>query len=126
MNFFQRRRVLNKINTLDLIPVRILGHDVQEGRIVILAPKFNNLLIRKLFPMTREMFYRIRLDEAGSFTWNNINGTDSLSAIIDKLKGDPILKTTSTEDTEERVSKFISLLYDWEYITFRQLMESKI
>ncbi len=42
MNYFERRRVLKSINAMDLIPVRTMAHEENEGRVTVLVPKFRS------------------------------------------------------------------------------------
>jgi hypothetical protein len=125
MNYFQRRRILKSVSAMDLIPIRIHGHDVVEGKVVILAPKFKSPIVHALFPRTAQLFYRIKLDELGSLTWGNISGDKTVGEItlsVQEQLGD---KAQSFEEAEIRVSKFMSMLYDWRYITFGQILNHR-
>jgi len=123
MNYFQRRRVLKSISANDLIPIRVHGHDVVNGKVVILAPKFNGRLVHNMFPRTRQLFYHIKLDIPGSITWENITGDKTVAEIATAVQNQIKEKGQSLEEAESRVNKFMTLLYDWRYITFRQIME---
>ncbi len=121
MNYFQRRRILRQISASDLIPVRIHGHDIKEGKVVILAPKFESKWMHNLFPRTEKLFYRIKLDELGSVTWLNISGDKTIAEITQTIVHEFAEKSASFDEADSRISKFMSLLYDWKYITFRQI-----
>jgi hypothetical protein len=123
MNYFQRRRTLKSISASDLIPIRVHGHDIVNGKVVILAPKFNNQWIHNLFPRTKQLFYHIKLDELGSKTWENITGDKTVAEIATAVQIQMGEKGQSFDEAESRVNKFMTLLYDWRYITFRQIIE---
>jgi hypothetical protein len=106
----------------DLIPVRVHGHEVLDGKVVIMAPKFKSRWMHNLFPRTSMLFYRIRLDELGSVTWENISGDKTVAEITTTVQQMLAEKLQSFDEADSRVSKFMSLLYDWRYITFRQLL----
>lgn len=123
MNYFERRKILKSISASDLIPVRVHGHDVVDGKVVILAPKFKSIWMHNLFPRTSQMFYRIKLDELGSLSWENISGDKTVAEITLAVKQQLGEKAVSFDEAEERVAKFMSLLYDWKYITFKQIID---
>jgi hypothetical protein len=124
MNFLNRRKILKSTNTADLIPVRIYGHDEVDGKVIILVPKFENKLIHTLIPSTQLLFYRIKLDDLGSMVWKNISGEKNISVISQLVIAELGEKAKPVEEFEERISKFMSLLYDRRYISFRQLLEN--
>jgi hypothetical protein len=122
MNYFQRRKILKATSAADLIPERVCGFDVVDGRVVIMAPKFKSRWMHNLFPRTSQLFYRIRLDELGSVTWENISGDKTVAEITTAVVAQMAGKSIILDEADRRVSKFMSLLYDWRYITFRQLL----
>ena len=124
MNFLKRRRILKSTNTSDLIPVRVYGHDEVEGKVIILVPKFESRLIQILFPRTQLLFFRIKLDDLGSMVWKNINDGRNISAISKVVSDELAEKGQGAEEIDERISKFLSLLYDRRLISFRQLLDN--
>lgn len=124
MNFLTRRRILKSTDPKDLIPVRTYGHDEVEGKVVILVPKFESKWIHNLFPNTQMLFYRIKLDDLGSKVWKNISGEKNISGISDVVLEELVEKAQPVEELEDRISKFMSLLYDRRYISFKQLLDN--
>lgn len=122
MNYFTRRKILKSTSASDLIPVRVHGHEIVDGKVVILAPKFKSAWVHALSPRTQKLFYHIRLDELGSVTWLSISGDKTVSGITTEVINKLGEKGKAIEEAESRVEKFISLLYDWKYITFTQIM----
>ena len=119
-NFFQRRRILKGANYLTLTPVRIHSHEVGEnGKVTLIVPKFKNPLFRQwLIPRGKSDHFRIHLDELGSATWMLIDGESNVAEICSKLMehmGEKI------SPAQTRVTKFLTLLYDQRYISFREL-----
>ena len=124
MNIFQRRKILRNINTLDLIPIRRHHHQSEEnGLITLIVPKFEKKWMQKFFVSGhRQDHHKIKLDELGSETWKAIDGVRSVNNICEYLRNQ---REEPIEDLEDRVSKFISMLYEQRYITFQQLEEAK-
>jgi hypothetical protein len=119
MNFFERRKVFKNTNALDLVPIRKVEHQIEEGgNITIIIPKFRNDKFAKFALGNRKRHIFIHLDEIGTFTWLLIDGISNIRVISEKLKdhfGESLL------ESEQRVNKFMSRLYQERYITFRQL-----
>ena len=125
MNFFKRRRIFKQANFLDLIPVRVLGHETREdGGITLLMPRFKNRINSALFqPNTKEKIIYIKLDRFGGHTWLLIDGNSTVTEICDQLKTQFPEELQSLDETEDRVTKFLSLLYQQRYITFREIQD---
>ncbi len=122
MNFFQRRKFLKKVNTLELTPLRLLGHAAGEGaKVSVLLPRFRGVPLGGFWQAhTQRKFIPIKLDEFGSAAWLLIDGETSVAGICAKL-AEQFPGLLRQEEAEERVSKFMFLLYDQRYITFREL-----
>ncbi|MCX6305978.1 MAG: PqqD family protein [Bacteroidetes bacterium] len=125
MNFFQRRRIFKKANFLDLRPMRVLGHEVRDdGGITLLMPRFKNRINSALFqPNSKEKFIFIRLDRFGGHTWLMIDGHDTVAGICERLKEQFLEELQPVEETETRVTQFLSMLYQQRYITFREIQD---
>ena len=127
LNFFERRKVLKEINSLDLTPVRQMEFEVNEkGNVDILLPRFKNQeLKRALQPRRKEEYIRIHLDTLGSAIWLQIDGQMNVHELCQSLQVQHPEKLNPPEETEERVSKFLSLLYQERYLTFREITGEK-
>jgi len=125
MNFFQRRKILKKVNFLDLIPVRMIGEEPGEaGKISLLMPRFKSRVSSAMFqPRSKDHYIRIKLDAFGSDTWMLIDGNRSVAAISDRLNAVHPEKMNPPDETPERVTKFLSMLYQQRYISFREIMD---
>ncbi|MFH1936338.1 MAG: hypothetical protein ABIK52_02090 [Bacteroidota bacterium] len=125
VNFFQRRKILKKSNALDLIPVRLLNHEPRDdGNLNILLPRFKKpWLARFMAPLKRKEFIRIKLDQSGSATWMLINGIRPVRTICEELEKENPGKMQPGSETIDRVNKFISILYQQRFITFRQIQK---
>jgi len=123
MNFLERRRILKKTNFLDLTPIRIIEHESREGDLIsLLMPRFKNKYWSRMFqPRSKGEFIKIKLDLSGSLTWLLIYGNTSVEKICKKLEEKYPHQFTQTDETEKRVTKFISMLYQQRYITFREI-----
>ncbi|MCK9423887.1 MAG: PqqD family protein [Bacteroidales bacterium] len=123
MNFFQRRKILKKVNFLDLHPVRVLDHQSgEDGKVTLLMPRFKNRINAALFqPPSKDRYIYINLDVFGSRTWLFIDGTSNVAEICIRLLDHFPTELTSLEETHERVTKFLSLLYQQRYVTFHEI-----
>ena len=125
MNFFKRRRFLKNANLLELIPIRLHENETsEEGRTVLLVPKFKNQDLGRFMLGHRATHFRIKLDEMGSEVWNVIDGhskvTDLISKLQEKWKDTP----EKTDELERRIAAFLGQLYDNRYISFRELSDN--
>ncbi|MGM0612695.1 MAG: PqqD family protein [Bacteroidota bacterium] len=123
MNIFQRRKILKNENGLELIPIRRHEHEMdEEGKVKLVVPKFNKKWMQKFFiaPAGKKTV-NIQLDEMGSAVWLRIDGEKT----VEKIAGELINNYPDTEEAQDRVLSFISMLYEQRYITFRQLEEQK-
>jgi hypothetical protein len=123
MNYFQRRRIFKKANFLDLRPVRVLSHELRDdGGITLLMPRFKNRVNSALFqPNSKEKVIFIKLDRFGSHTWLLIDGHSKVSEICCRLNELFPDELQPADETEVRVTQFLSMLYQQRYITFREI-----
>ena len=124
LNFFRRRKILRRLNTLDATPVRSCRHETdKDGHVMVVVPKFRKDWINETFLRSRPRNFRVKLDESGTATWLLIDGSRTVNEICKQLEqqmGDEV------QPVEERVSKFMSVLYEQRYITFKELSENHI
>lgn len=121
MNIFKRRKILKNTNALELVPLRIVSHTEEEGKVILLVPKFESKLIHNLFPVADKLFFRIKLDENGTKAWNAMDGAKSVAQIAESFSSTDMAEGEASSD-QNRLLKFISLLYEKEFISFRQLL----
>lgn len=119
MNFFKRRRVLKKLNTLEATPITCCKHVIDDnGNVLVIVPKFKSEFIIQVFLQRRPKDFRVKLDKFGTATWLMIDGKKNVGEIGKALEdqfGEGI------KPADERLAKFISLLYEQRYITFKEL-----
>jgi hypothetical protein len=72
-------------NLLDLKPVRLVECErTDEGHVTLLKPKFGWGPLRKLLqPRLKRPFYKIHLDEIGTFVWDRLDGDTTVGVIAD-------------------------------------------
>ena len=107
------------INYLELTPVRNREFIEEEGKITILIPKFKNNFLKSLIPKKRSTNFHINFDELGSETWRKIDGEKRVDVIVGELSemfGEKIAPA------EERVTKFLSQLFQHKFIKFKELV----
>ena len=124
MNFLQRRKILKKANFLELTPVRILEYELrEEDKVNVLLPRFKNEIARRMLkPPKKSDYIPIKLDAVGSAIWLMIDGKLRVSEICEELKTRFPEKMQPIEETEKRVTGFLSMLYQQRYISFREIM----
>lgn len=124
MNYFRRRKILKSVNFLDLHPVRSIDHRIRDDtNVTILLPRFRNRVPAALFqPPSKDRFININLDRFGSQAWLLIDGQTDVSGICALMKQRFPEELENTGETEERVTTFLSLLYQQRYITFTEII----
>ena len=127
LNFFERRKVLKQINSLDLPPVRQMEFEINEtGKVDILMPRFKHpVLKRALQPRKKQEYIRIHLDDPGSAIWLQIDGKMNVHELCAQLQAIYPEKLNPPEETEDRVVKFLALLYQERYLTFLEITKEK-
>lgn len=89
----------------------------ENGRAVLLVPKFRRgLLARYLQPRLKRPYYRIKLDELGTFIWRQCDGTRTVKEVADSLReahGDQL------EQFYERTGLFIQILLKNRYVCLK-------
>ena len=120
LNFFQRRKILKNVNFLDLVPVRTQEHEIMnDGKVCLKVPKFRKKWMRDFFIAgRRQKHYDIYLDELGTATWLEIDGQKNVDQICNALISREGNKVQPFDEIEDRVTKFLSQLYEQRYITF--------
>lgn len=124
LNIFQRRRILKGANYLELTPVRTQAYETgEDGKVTLLVPKFSNKKLSNfLIPRNKTTHFTINFDELGSTTWLAIDGktnVNQLCSILAEKLGEKI------HPVHERVTKFLTLLYEQRYITFQELIDAE-
>lgn len=124
MNFFQRRAKLKNANYLEVTPLRILKEEVDQNNFVtVLIPKVTNRFAKKYFePMLKTPVIKLKLDEIGSASWLAIDGKKKVAEIAAELVqkfGDKI------DPVEERLTKYLTTLYEQRFITFQEIKGEK-
>jgi hypothetical protein len=127
VNFFQRRRILKKVNFLDLTPLRVLDFELLEnGKVDILLPRFKNRIMSGMLqPRRKGPVIRIHLDTNGSAIWQLIDGVQKVYQLCDRIRMEKPELMQPPDETEKRVTGFLSLLYRERYITFLEILPEK-
>jgi hypothetical protein len=120
MNFFERRKRLKGANYLELTPIRSVEFESDlNNQITLLLPKFTSTFAKKyIVPRLKTKVFRLKLDELGSASWIAIDGYKNVSSVADELLASIGEKI---QPVEERLTKFLTLLYEQRYITFQEL-----
>lgn len=123
LSFFERRKILKNTSMLDLTPFRKIDHKVEENGIVtLLFPKFKNKKISKYMLGNRTPYIQMKLDEIGTASWLLIDGKKNAGRIANELGekfGEKI------QPVHDRLGKFLSLLYNNKYISFKEIQKKE-
>jgi hypothetical protein len=103
----------------------LLAHSIREdGNLSILMPRFKNRISARIFqPGRKKPEIPIKLDRFGSATWLLIDSVTNVEIICRKLEEMYPESLLSREETEERVTRFLSMLYQQRYITFTEISD---
>ncbi len=109
----------SEVNYLDMVPVKNVDWQENEDKtITILAPRFYNGILRKIIePKLKKPFVKINLEEFGSETWRNIDGSKDVRTIGNSLTdkfGDSI------QPVYERLTKYLDELRKYEFIKLKE------
>ncbi|MCX7611624.1 MAG: PqqD family protein [Ignavibacterium sp.] len=120
ISFFKRRKILKSVNTLDLHPIKNYSEEIDsEGLIKVLIPKIKNEFLRNLFSKkTNNIFIRVKLDKYGSEVWKRIDGVKDVDSIVKEMVN---IFSNEMNDVENRTINFIFILYQQDFITFKEL-----
>jgi hypothetical protein len=106
------------VNLLDMIPVRAVKWETDEnGRIVLLKPKFKLPWLKKhILPRMNRPFYKVKLDEKGSFIWKHCSGDRNVRKLAE-LQQEHFGK--KVEPLLDRLALFLHSLEKNGFITYR-------
>lgn len=112
------------INLLDLVPKRLIEHEVGDDQLVILhAPRFKTMWLRKLIePRLKRPFLKVNLDEIGTDVWLHIDGIRDIKEIAD------IMKEKFKEKIEpcyDRLGMFMTQLERSRFICYTNIEECR-
>jgi hypothetical protein len=122
--FNKKKKDLYDINYLELTPNRLFEHVVEEnGKVSVLIPRFTNkILVKTVTPMLKSPFVKAKFDEFGSQVWLEIDGKQKVLDISKRLRekfGEKI------EPVGERLTKFLTQLYSYKFVSFNELKNKK-
>lgn len=107
-----------QINLLHLVPVQNTKCEIKEdGLVVLFKPKFaNSLLVKYLLPLMKRPYYKIKLDDIGSFFWLKCNGTRTVQEIAELHKSK---FEDKVEPLYDRIAQFLASLEKNRLIIFK-------
>lgn len=102
-------------NLLDLYPLRSRDWVEEEGRVVVLMPKFRHRWVAPwLQPMLRSPHVRVKLDALGSAVWRQCDGRTPVSRIADAVRTE---FGESAEPLLDRIGAFLRKLEAGDLLT---------
>ena len=115
----ERDQISSSINLLSLTPIRTVEwKDDERNLVTLLKPKFQNpYLARFILPRLKKPFFKISLDDIGSFVWLNCDGRQTVKIIAEKLKQE---FGESVEPLYERIGHFFQSLEKNHFIRYKE------
>ena len=117
----KKRKVENpEVNLLELIPDQnIQSEKTDDGFYVLLKPKYSHpWFVKNVLPRLKNPYFKIKLDDIGSFIWTLCDGQKTVEEIGRKMKekfGDRV------EPLYERLGTYFQNLEKNKFITFKNL-----
>jgi hypothetical protein len=106
-------------NFLEFIPVRNFKWYVsnETNKVVVERPKFDNAILKKyLLPYFKKQNFDVKLDEFGSFVWQQMDSRKNVYEIANDLEKEFGEKV---QPVYERLSKFIKHLYQQRFVKYK-------
>lgn len=121
---FKKNKRFSEVNYLELTPVRNYNHLVEdENKVSVLVPRFTNkFLVKYLVPKLKSPDIKVKLDKFGSAAWLKVDGNKNVQTICNELLSEFGEEINPVVD---RVTKFYSQLYQYQFISFKELNERK-
>ncbi|MCU0453692.1 MAG: PqqD family protein [Bacteroidetes bacterium] len=102
-------------NLLDLTPVRAREWVEEDGRVVVLMPKFRHRWMAPwLQPLLRKPNVRVKLDDLGSAVWRLCDGTTPVARMAEVIQAQ---FGGNAEPVLERIGAFLRKLEDGDLLT---------
>lgn len=119
-NILRKKKINSLINYLELTPKRIYNHEIEDsGKVSVLVPKFKNkFLVNVLMSRLKSPYIKAKLDDFGSLTWMEMDGTKNVQSISQSLT---LKFGEKVQPVNERLTKFLTQLYQYNFITFKEI-----
>ncbi len=118
MRFFKKK---DDRNLMDFIPEKLVQSQTNEENLeVLIVPKFRDFFFGKLLQPKlpeKKAYFRISLDEFGTFVWNLIDGKRTVFDIYKEFEK----KYPEEEQSLQRLSRFIQLLKESKFIKYNNV-----
>ena len=116
----EKNQPAEDINLLDLIPQQNISWErSKEGRLILLNPKFKQPLLQKyLLPRLKYPYFKINLDEVGSFIMEHCNGKLTVREIGEALHKEFGDKVSPLYD---RLAQFLKHLERNQFIKYKNI-----
>ena len=102
-------------NVLEMIPAHNSLFEDDNGRITVLLPRKQNRFVARFFPQRlRIRYFKLHLDDYGTYVWKQINGCKTVFEIAHELEQQ---FGAEIEPVYERLGLFINLLAQRRLIT---------
>ena len=100
----------------DLVVERRIESREEDGRTVLLAPRFDGKLLGRLFrALFGQSFVKVKLDELGAHVWARCDGGTTVSEIARSLESDH-----DAEKARERMELFLDTLHRQGWVRYLQ------
>jgi hypothetical protein len=103
-----RRPELERVNLLEIAPVRTADWRESGERVVLHRPPPRTRGVRRLFDHLATWLAppKIRLDEVGSFAWKRLDGSVTVGEVAESMR-----RELDVDAAEERLGRFVRDLH---------------
>ena len=101
----------------DIVPKPLVESETNDdGNTILLKPKFRNTFLSNyLTSRVKKPFFKVTLDEIGTFIWSKIDGKHNAVEISDKLSAEFGEKI---QPANERLGLFLGMLKRGKFVDF--------
>lgn len=112
-------QVLTVEGMLARVPVRVVPFEVgEDGKVTLLRPKFVSPWLKWMQNFLSKPVFKVRLDEVGSFTWLQMDGTrtaEQVCAALAERFGDRV------EPVQQRGLTFLYQMMEGRFAVLQEL-----
>jgi len=111
-----KRQTTRKEEWLKLVPLADCGYETEADRVVLLIPRARNPILKFFVSfLNSKPFFRLKLDEVGSFVWKQIDGKRDIQEICYNLESEFAERVAPAD---ERTVEFFKRLYLYRAVHF--------
>lgn len=116
---FGFRKIIKNKNLLELVPIKLVESEENDGKISLLIPRFKSKFLQNFIPKNKSPYVKINLDNFGSEFWRNVDNNSNVEKI------GMILKEKYGEEIEPVYERLNIFIYQLRRHGFLELKDPK-